>query len=470
MNNLHPYQVDIVKEVVQKGRCALFLEMGLGKTAIMLSAINELSNQNPSLRFLIIAPKELAILTWPAEIMKFTPHLKYITDFNRSTAKVRDEVYCTSPQHQICILSYTLVRWFFSTGYYINYNVLIIDESTKFKGYRNKTFAIIKQSLSNFQHRYIMTGTPIPNGYLDYYNQIYLVDEGERLGKNFFRYRERYFMKLPFNFYKYELLPGSEEKIQQLTKDIVVSRNSADLSLNLPEFISTVQFRNMPLTCIQEYKRFKKDFVLTLRDKPPTLSGLDSPIPSNMIVAKTQADLTNKLLQYCSGAIYLENSQEYRVIHDIKLLMLEELLDSHDGRIILAYNYQHESERIMQRFSSQIVKYDGNPDTIKSWEAGNTNRVLMSHPKSIGYGLNLQGSSHILIWFGFTWNLELYQQFNKRLHRQGQRHTVYCFHLAVGDIEYKLMERLKSKDITQQALLNYMQTCGLEPTTDGFLC
>lgn len=528
---LHRYQLEVVDDLVSRKRCALFLDMGLGKTAIILSAVNRLIANNPGTRVLVTAPKQVIALTYPAEIQKFASNLTYYDRFNLDKVHLRVDNLRRSSHHDILLVSYSLLTQFLASGMQSNYNVLVVDESTKFKGHSSKTLAALKRSLHCFEYRYIMTGTPIPNGYLDLYSQIYLLDEGERLGRSYYNYTEKYFDKEQKRkgggaFYpQLTIKPDAEETIKSKVADLIICRTKEQLVSDLPEFISTVVGENLTPKLTEDYRQLKRNFMIALHppkdekeekkeeteeDKKKTrkqkreeelkrLKEKKKAPPPTVVSAKTAADLANKLLQYCSGAIYFDSNQiddpsfmppeesrvscsryitltetdhkrGYMVLHDLKLEMLRDVFKDHQGRILLAYNYRHEAERIQAAFPDEVFAYDSKrPEGIKLWEAGQTPRVLMTHPASIGHGVNLQYGCNVTIWFGFTWRLELYQQFNKRLHRQGQQLPVYCIHLAVGDIEYKLLHRLSDKSVTQQELLDYMRECGKEAIHSGFL-
>lgn len=468
---LHPYQRLVVSDVLERQRAALFLDMGLGKTAIILNVISELVFRDSSLKILFIAPKALTLCTLPNECDKFTPQLRYYNDINRVQVppEHRHKLLAAHKNHHVLFLSYSLAMSFFEHNLHLAYRGLVIDESTKFKGYKNKTFRCLKKNLSNFTYRYIMTGTPIPNGYMDLYNQISILDDGERLGSSFYEFRKKYYIQHPYLRYEYVLKDGAEDEIKKLTKDLIICRTTKELPDELPQFISTVKCCPLEPKHKSDYKRLKRDFILSLTADPADPRGQAS---QGLVLAKSQAELTNKLLQYCSGAVYTEVLDKgYVHVHDTKLDMLDEILQDYKDRILLAYNYKHEAERILLRFPDDVFKYDSaKPEQIAEWEAGTLPRVLMAHPESVGYGLNLQYACNMIIWFGFTWRLEQYLQFNKRLHRQGQQHPVYCVHLAVEDIEYKLLDRLQAKGTTQQSLLNYMRTCCTESVSPGFLC
>lgn len=466
--NLLPYQQEIYTKLTQEPRYGLFLEMGFGKTAIMLHLISYLRSKG--LRSLVIAPPHVAQLVWTTEATKFTPHLTYTLIPPGYTASRRTKIAQENQENpsDFTLLSTTMVHWYFSGAqYHRDYQVLIVDESTKFKSYKSKTFKSLAKYLSNFTHRYIMTGTPIPNGYEDLWSQIYLLDNGQRLGENITAYRSRYFTKHSYNLYRYYLLPNAEDSIKKAISDITLSRSLEGSNITLPPLVSEVLYLDMPSAILKDYKRLKKEFILEYKKTPLTYEpGDDDTI---RIVAPTQATLTNKLLQYCSGAIYITQTQ-YHVLHNLKIELFQEVLNNFPSRILLAYNYLHEAERLQASYPTEVTRYDGKPETILKWQQGSLPRVLMAHPQSIAHGLNLQTSSNVIVWFGFTWNLELYQQFNKRLHRRGQSETTYLIHLAVGSIEYRLMEKLKEKDLTQQGLMKYLEEVARPSPQDTFLC
>lgn len=468
---LHDYQKDIINTLVNSKRKALFVEMGLGKTAIMLGFIHEMIKKDPDFKVLILAPKALTNLVWQVQINTILPSLKYYIinreSKNQQHLAKRTEEYKKAPPHNVCILSSSLTYWFFSNKFHLNYKALVIDESTIVKSHNTLIFNTLKKNLDPFEYRYIMTGTPCPNGYLDLWAQIYILDEGARLGRYLTHYRNEYFYKSQWNRYSWYLQPEANLKIDEKIKDLVISKDTKSAGITLPDYIESIVCENLPPRNAKEYRQLKKTCVLTLQD--PLETTTDPVTNEVQIVAKNQALVIDKLLQYCSGAVYKDDGSYIRV-HDIKLEMLRDVFLQYPGKILLAYNYIHEGTRILNRFPHEVIIYKGDTALIHEWQAGNTPRVLASHPLRLGYGLNLQHDACTVVWYGFTWNLALYQQFNKRLHRQGQEHPVNIVHLAVGDVEFKLLNKLKEKEQTQHALLQYLQTSMLEPPIPGFVC
>lgn len=307
----------------------------------------------------------------------------------------------------------------------------------------------------------------MPNGYLDLWSQIYILDEGERLGKFITHYRNTYFYKSAWNSYTYYLKPDANRIIDDKIQDLVISKDTKSTNIVLPDCNETVIYGNMPAKNAAEYKQLKKTCMVALQ--APLETTTDPDTNEILIVAKNQATLLDKLLQYCSGALYTDDDN-YITVHSVKLDMLRDVFLQYPGKILLAYNYIHEGKRIQGRFPHEVVLYKGDTNLISEWQRGNTPRVLASHPARLGYGLNLQHDAHTIVWFGFTWSLSLYQQFNKRLHRQGQQHPVNIIHLAIGDAEFKLLSKLKEKAQTQEALLQYLQQAMKESLIPGFTC
>lgn len=466
---LHPFQQDIAKRAFDLKTAALFLHMGVGKTAIALDIIDRILTQNPHYRVLIIAPKPLVSTTWPQEAGKFQYDFNLNYHFNsqlNSTYRLK-MFHKYDEEANITLLSITMLHWFFNNDLLKNYQALIIDESSKMKSYRNQKVKTITHPsiLSLFEYRYIMTGTPIPNGYLDLWTQMYIVDKGQRLGATYRTYLRRFFDKQDYiKFKKYHLKPGAETQIIDLIKDITITCDETVVSQNLPPFIPTVLVNNLPIHLVNDYKKLKKEFILECKKEEN----------SSTLVCSNTSDLINKLMQYSSGFVYVTNEEtNERTIHDIhneKIQLLSQVLATYSTeKILLAYNFKHEATMILQHFPSEVTKYE-DPRTVMNWQQNLTNRVLLVNPVSIAHGLNLQYDSHIIVWYSYTWNLENYLQFNKRLLRQGQRHPVYCIHLAIGDIEYKIMNRITQKETTQQDLFTYLKTCGTEALSIGFTC
>ena len=437
----HDYQKVAIDFALQNQSSGLFLDMGLGKTVITLTVIEELKNNYlEELKVLVIAPKRVAEDTWTTEYEKWD-HLK-----NLKVVKVignsKQRKAALEKEADIYIITRDNIAWLVDfLGKDWDFNTVIIDELSSFKNHQSKRFKALRK-VRPFINRIIgLTGTPAPNGYEDLWSQIYLLDRGERLGKTISEYRRKYFNTLYRHGYnEYELKEGAKEQIDGILKDLCISMKAKDyLKLKEPLYINRIAKLDE-----KEYKLYKdmeRDAVLELEDEN--------------ITALSAAAVSNKLLQLANGAIYT-NEKEIIHIHDKKLEVLEELIEEAKGEPVLVfYNFKHDKERILERFKDTRV-LDTDQD-IKDWNNKKI-KVLLAHPASAGHGLNLQEGGSIIIWFGLTWSLELYQQANARLARQGQKETVRIYHIiAEKTIDERVLEVLKGKNTRQEELLRQLK-------------
>ena len=444
-SNLHAYQNRAVDFIKDKQAVALFLDMGLGKTASTLTAIADLVNDFAVLKVLVVAPLRVANTTWHTESKKWghTNHLNF--SIITGTKKEREEalrknadVYVTNRENIPWLVDEVTGKTNRRTDKW-DFDMIVFDESSSFKNPRSLRFKKIKKVLKESNYRVLLTGTPSPNGYLDLWSQFYLLDGGGRLGFSITQYRNAYFTS-DFMGFNYILKPNAPEQIQRRLEDITLSM-SADDYLELPEAVYTVLDTPLPPKLLKEYKKFEKQMIMEMSDGD--------------ITAMSAATLSNKLLQFSSGAIYDENKAVHH-IHDLKFDTMDEIIEENpNDNILVAYNYKHELERLIQKYPDAVVM-DKKGKAVEKWNKGEI-KMLLAHPASAGHGLNLQHGGSLAVWFGFNWSLELYQQFNARLHRQGQEDVVRIMHIAVGEIEHKLMKALAQKDVTQQDLLKALK-------------
>ena len=413
-SDLHEYQHKGVKHILEHKNSALFLDMGLGKTITTLTAIEELIYKDVE-KVLIIAPLRVCNSVWVQEAENWE-HTTYMSFTNLSGGsanmlkglKESSDIYLINRENVKALIETTKGKW--------DFDMVVIDESSSFKSYSSQRFKALKKVLHLIDKMVLLTGTPSPNGYMDLWSQIYLLDRGERLGKNITAFRNRYFTK-DFMGWSYEINPYAPAKIQSLIKDVAISMSSEDY-LELPDFIPTVLENKLSGKLLKQYKEFEKEMLLDL--------------DGELITAMSAATLSNKLLQFCSGNIYGEDGQIHH-FHELKLDTLQEIIDSSpDENLLVGYNYKHELTALKKKFPDAVV-LDKEGKAVEQWNRGEI-KLLLAHPASAGHGLNLQKGGKTLIWYGFTWSLELYQQFNKRLHRQGQKDNVRCIHITVGDI------------------------------------
>ena len=390
-------------------------------------------------KVLVIAPLRVANTVWHNEAKEWD-HLNHLT-FSIITGSQKDRIFKLHEESSFYVINRENIKWLYE--YYktnkikFPFNALIIDESSSFKSHSSQRFRALKQMLKFFNKTTILTGTPSPNGYHDLWSQIFILDQGERLGKNISMYRRSYFDQ-DYMGYNYEIKPGSDKKIQDKIKDIAMYVPTEG-NVELPELVSQVVHQPLTLSLQKQYKEFRDEFVLDI-DKS-----------ENSITAISAASLSNKLLQFSSGVVYDEEQNEHH-FHDLKFDALDEIIEENpDENLLIAYNYKSELKRLKKKYPKARM-LDSDPKTIEDWNNGKI-KMLLAHPASAGHGLNLQKGGSIAIWFGFQWSLELYQQFNKRLHRSGQTKPVRLIHIAVGEIEYRLMKTLAKKDVTQKELL-----------------
>ena len=445
-DNLHDYQERGVGHIIDNEYCALFLDMGLGKTVTTLTAIKELLDNCIISNALVIAPKKVTQVTWSDEIKNWE-HLQGLTiSVIDGTAKQRREAMAAKAD--IYAVSRDNIVWLVLEhgGVKLPYDMVVIDELSSFKNHASKRFRAMRK-VRKFIPRVVgLTGTPAPNGLIDLFAQMYLIDEGQRLGKTVTAYRDRFFRPGKRNgdiVYTYELKAPqneTEQQISDLISDITISMTAEDY-LKMPDKIMLYDYVDLAPKVLAMYRDFEKEQILELINS-------DEPIS-----AASAAALSNKLQQFANGAIY-DAERSVKDLHDEKLDRLEELVEAANGEpVLIAYSYKHDLERIMQKLKAyKPVKLE-KPEHIADWNAGKI-PVLVTHPASAGHGLNLQKGGHNIVWFGNTWSLELYQQFNARLYRQGQMKPVMIHHIiAKNTIDEKIIKALEGKKQTQDGLM-----------------
>lgn len=440
-SDMHEYQNRAVKLIKDKKRCALLLDMGLGKSVTTLTAVSDLLDGCVAKKVLVISPLRVANSVWPKEPQNWQhlKHLKVVTvtgsEKNRRAALHRQaDIYSINRENVPWLVTLLGQNWPF--------DVVVIDESSSFKNASSKRWKALKRVLPNTEYMILLTGTPSPNGLLDLWSQVYLIDFGMSLGRTFTAYKQRFF-EADFMGYKHTPREGSDEKIHQLISPFCLSMNASDY-LELPERIDLVERVYLDAKTLKAYQSFEKSL----------LAELDT---GEIIEATTAATLANKLLQWCNGATYVDDKGNWAEIHNAKLDALEELIEQNDNETMLvAYNYKTDLERLQKRFPDAVV-LDKDPETIEKWNSGKI-KLLLAHPASAGHGLNLQHGGSLCVWFGLNWSLELYQQFNARLHRQGQTKPVRVIHIVVdGCMDERVVEVLKDKDAIQSNLLKALK-------------
>ena len=434
----HDYQDYATQFILDHPVAAIFLDCGLGKTVITLTAMEELLHDRFAVsRILIIAPLRVARDTWPAEIQKWE-HLRQLT-FAVAVGTERERIAALAQRAELTIINRENVDWLVSkSGWPFDFDMIVIDELSSFKSYQARRFRALMKARPLAKRVVGLTGTPSANGLMDLWAEFRLLDMGKRLGRFITHYREELFLPDKRNqqmVFSYKPRPGAEDEIYQRIGDITISMRSADY-LKLPELVETQSMVKLSAKERKTYDAMRAEMVTTIGEQE--------------IDAMNAAALSNKLLQMASGAVYDEDGKALHM-HDRKLDALEDLVESANGRpVLVAYWYKHDAERIKERMPVREIRSSRD---IRDWNAGKI-PVALIHPAGAGHGLNLQDGGSMLILFSLTWSQELYQQTNARLYRQGQKHTVTITHIiAEGTIDEQVMQALQKKDKTQAALI-----------------
>lgn len=443
----HKYQAYCIQRIIDTPRIALFLDMGLGKTVITLTALQELIYHRWEVhRVLVIAPKKVAEDTWTAEQRKWD-HLSDMrisvclgSEADRIAGLVRPaDVYVINRENTQWVVDYYGMKWPF--------DCVVLDESSSFKSHQAKRWRKLKSIRDRIPRIIELTGTPSPHGLTDLWAPVYLLDGGRRLGRTVSVYRDLFFEPDKRNrtqIFSYKPREGAPEKIYRLLSDICVSMKAEDY-LEMPEMMT----EDIPVIldgkAQHDYETMEHDMLL--------------PVDDEMITAASAATLTGKLLQLCNGAIYDED-HVVKEIHECKIEAFLETVEQLCGQhAIVYYHFQHDRDRLLQALKGKpycVRVYEGAEDQ-RAWNAGEVD-LLLAQPASCGYGLNLQAGGHHVIWFGLTWNLEEYLQANKRVHRQGQEYPVIVHRLIVkGGMDEAVVRSLNSKDESQEALLSALK-------------
>lgn len=440
----HDYQQYAIQFLTEHPVAALLLDMGLGKTVTTLTAINELLFDRFEIRrVLVIAPLRVARDTWSAEIEKWEhlKHLKYSVAVGTS-AERRQALHAKT---DICILNRENISWLVEESHIpFDFDMLVIDELSGFKNHQTKRFKALMKVRPKVKRIVGLTGTPSSNGLMDLWAEFRLLDMGQRLGRFIGQYRTAYFQPDKRNgmvVYSYKPLPQAEKQIYDKISDITISMKAIDY-LQMPELLMTESRVQLSKQEAERYKQLKQDLVLDL--------------PEGEITATNAAALSNKLCQMSNGAIY-DDENNMIPIHSRKLDALEDMIESANGKpVLVAYWFKHDRTRITERLRKLGVVYQEikSAESIKNWNSRKL-QVALIHPASAGHGLNLQAGGNFLVWFGLTWSLELYQQTNARLWRQGQQsETVVIQHIITkGTIDEHILKALQAKDETQTALM-----------------
>lgn len=438
----HAYQIFGMKHVLYNLFCALFLDMGLGKTVITLSVLRLLKFKYMAAgKILVVAPKRVAENVWTAEAEKWD-HLKELrvvrimgTQRQRIRALATDaDVYTISRDNIAWLVANYKLRWPF--------DMLIVDESSSFKNHNSARFKALRDVVDHFYRVVLLTGTPAPNSLIDLWPQIYLLDRGERLGKNITQYRHNLFQPASSSghiVYKYVPKEGAAKKIQNKIKDICISMDADDY-LKLPKLIERVHEIEFSENILKAYKRFEREKITEIADKE--------------ITAINAAALTMKLQQFANGFMYDESKVAHHV-HDLKLEALDELIEGANGQpVLLLHWFKDDLIRIMHRYKKMKPRLLKSNQDIEDWNRRRIDLAVL-HPASGGHGLNLQDGGNYMLWYGPIWSAELRLQTRKRLHRQGQKFTVLSHTIAAkGTIDDDIVKAVENKIDVQKALID----------------
>lgn len=441
----HDYQKYATEFIVTHPVAAVILQMGLGKTVCTLDAINQLMYDSFEIRkVLVIAPLRVAKVTWSDEIRKWRnlSHLRY----SIAVGTEKERVAALNADADIYIINRENVQWLVEkSGVPFEYDMIVIDELSSFKNWNSKRFKAFMKVRPRVKRVVGLTGTPSPNGMMDLFAQFKCLDMGARLGRFITQYRNCYFVPDRMNgqiVYSYRLRPGAEKQIYDKISDITISMKALD-HLKMPELIENRYPVYMDEKEAAMYDELRSDLILPYKE-------------DEAITAANAAALSGKLCQMANGAVYSEGGDTVH-IHDRKLDALEDIIEAAQGPILLCYWFKHDLERIEKKLQELKVSFDRitTEDSIRKWNAGKLD-VGLIHPASAGHGLNLQESGNVIVWFGLTWSLELYQQTNARLWRQGQKSkTVVVQHIVTaGTIDEDILDALTSKDASQNRLIN----------------
>lgn len=442
--NPHDYQRYATEFILSHPIAAVILQMGLGKTVCTLDAINQLMYDSFEVsKVLVIAPLRVAKVTWSDEIKKWDnlSHLRYSV----AVGTEKERIEALKKDADIYIINRENVQWLVEKSKVpFEFDMVVIDELSSFKNWNSKRFKAFMQVRPRVKRIVGLTGTPSPNGMMDLFAQFKCLDMGARLGRFITQYRNQYFVPDRMNgqiVYSYRLRPGAEKQIYDKIDDITISMKAMD-HLKMPELIETRYPVYMDEVEQAQYDEMREDYLL--------------PYKEEAITAANAAALSGKLCQMANGAVYSESGETVH-IHDRKLEALEDIIEAAQGPILLCYWFKHDLERITEKLDQLKISYSRivTEENIRKWNEGKYD-VGLIHPASAGHGLNLQHSSNHIVWFGLTWSLELYQQTNARLWRQGQKQdTVVVQHIVTaGTIDEDILDALQSKDASQTRLID----------------
>ena len=440
----HEYQKHAYNHIAENRKAGLFMEMGLGKSVVCLSHINTLIYQDLEVeKVLVIAPLRVAQSVWKQEAEKWdhTRHLRFSLILGTSNQRIealkrKADVYVINRENIPWLVGFLGGAWPFK--------MVVVDESSSFKNSKSARFRALRMVIGKIDRMIILTGTPAGNGLIDLWSQIYLLDQGERLEKTVTGYRSRYFKPNKTNghiVYSYQIRKDSEEMIFEKISDLVISMKNQDY-LHLPDRVDNFVMVKFDAVLQKRYDVFEEEQVMKLYAEQENETD---------ITAFNAGALSTKLLQFANGSVY-DREGESHFIHDLKLNALEEIIESAGGKPVLVfYSFKSDLQGIQKRFGG--IEFTSN-EVVEKWNKGLV-PLAIAHPASAGHGLNLQESANIIVWYGMTWSLELYMQANARLHRQGQKQTVYVYHIiSESTLDLDVMEAVKNKKDGQDRLMS----------------
>lgn len=450
----HAYQKKAVKFMIQQGAAGLFLDPGLGKTSITLGALKILKRQGMMSAALIIAPLRVAHSVWPAEVTKWTDFkdLKVVVlhgSKKELALKEKADIYVINPEGLDWLLTDNRFRQ-------LGADVLVIDESSKFKHTGTRRFKALRPILSKFRRRYILTGTPAPNGLLDLFGQIFILDLGRSFGPYITKFKRDFFDPTGFGGYTFVPKEGTQERIQDLIKPLVMRLDGEDL-LELPEIVYNNIYVDLPPHARKVYEELEEEMITQLESL-------------EIVTAMSAAAASLKCRQVANGGIFLQRevrgalaSDRWEDLHNEKVIALADLAEELNGQpLFVAYDFEHDRERIRKHFPKAIIASDYSAKRFveieKAWNQGKI-EMLCGHPASLGHGLNLQDAGQHVVWHSMTWDLELYDQFIRRVRRQGNQHSqVFVHHiLARGTVDLPMLRALRRKGGVQSRLLDALK-------------
>lgn len=457
----HEYQKEAVKFLISKGSCALWLDPGLGKTAVVLSAFRALKSKGIAKKMLVLAPLRPVHAVWPTEVKKW----EQFSDYSVGVLHGGNKAKVLKQNHDIYVINFEGLQWLSSqlNGKPWPFQILTVDEISYLKNTQTQRFKCIKPLLNKFDRRWGLTGSPAPNSLLDIFGPQFIIDQGATFGPFVSRFRTEYFYPSGYGGYEWKLQADGEQRIYAQLEGKVLRMAALD-HLDLPELTYNNIYVDLPPAARKIYKAFEDNLTIEL--------------DSGNITAVNAAVAVMKGQQIANGGSYLDddgtgNGKITTHIHGSKTEAVLDLVEELSGQpCILGYHFQHDLERLKQAFPEAPVIGSGVVGNkldaiISDWNAGKI-PVLLAHPMSAGHGLNLQGSGHAVIWYSLTWSLEVYEQFIRRLWRQGQKNHIVVHHIVARDtVDEAIMSAVKRKDKTQQKLLNavrdYIHRDTMEP-------